>query len=160
MADIKYAEGKYDEARVLFEDYTNRFPMLSDAAAVQKQLGDTYRLMKRYDEAIAAYNKLLSVKEWRGSLWPEALYWIGICEMERDNARPAFAYFQRVYVLYESHAEWVAKAYLQSAECLVKLGQTADAIKTYREMLGKEVLAGRPELETAKQALARLEGKS
>jgi TolA-binding protein len=63
-------------------------------------------------------------------------------------------------VLYEGHADWVAKAYVKSAECLEKLGQRTDAVKTYREMLSKEPLLALPEATVARQELARLGGGS
>ena len=65
---------------------------------------------------------------------PEALYWIGICLREQQENEKAAAYFQRVYVLYGQHTEWVAKAYEQSVECLQVLGKQEDVIRTWREM--------------------------
>jgi TolA-binding protein len=102
---------------------------------------------------------VLSVREWRGELWPESLYWCGICKMELGEFEPAFAYFQRVYVLYEGYPEWTARAYLKSAECLLKLNKAAEAMNTYREMLGKESLAKLPEFATAKAEFEKLGGR-
>lgn len=157
-AELKIVEGKYDEALPLLKDLTERFAMFSEAAWAQKTLGDVYRLQKRPEDAIKTYSLVLGVKEWRGPLWPEALYWIGICHLEQGTPREAFAFFQRIYVLYEAYPAWVAKAYLKSAECLERLDQKADAVKTLQEMLSKESLAQLPETKEAQAMLQRLTG--
>jgi TolA-binding protein len=156
IAANKIAEQQYDDVRKLLHEIINRFAVAPDAGWAQKSLGDTYRHQKNYAKAIHNYNQVLTTKEWRGPLWPEALYWIGMCHLEQDNSQEAFPFFQRVYVMYEAYPQWVAKAYLQSALCLEKLGQRDQAINTHREMLTKETLASTPELQQAREALQRL----
>jgi TolA-binding protein len=158
LAESEIADGKPAAAVPLLQELTSRFATTPEAATAQKRLGDVHRELKQYDLAIAAYQTVLGVKEWRGPLWPESLYGIGLCHLDRGQVAEAFAYFQRLYVLYDGYPEWVARAYLKSGECLEKLARHAEATKTYREMLGKETLAGRPELAAARDALGRLGG--
>jgi TolA-binding protein len=160
IAETKIAEGKYDDARRILDEIINRFAVAPEAGWAQKSLGDTYRLQKNYPEAIRNYNLVLSTKEWRGPLWAESLYWVGICYVEQDNSQEAFPFFQRVYVMYEGYPQWVAKAYIQSALCLEKLSEKEKAINTYREMLTKENLADTPEIKQAREALQRLGAQS
>ncbi|MCX6996575.1 MAG: tetratricopeptide repeat protein [Kiritimatiellaeota bacterium] len=158
LAELRMAAGQYELALPHLCEITSRFAASDDAPWAQKSIGDAYRLLKRYPEAIAAYNTVLGVKDWRGPLWPEALYWIGICHLAQGAAREAFPFFQRVYVMYEGHAAWSAKAYLQSAECLVQLKQPADAARTCEEFIGKETLAQLPEAKAARELLRQLRG--
>jgi TolA-binding protein len=156
IAIVKLEDKKYDEARANLDELINRFAMCPEAAWAQKTIGDTYRFEKKYADAIRNYNQVLSTKEWRGPFFPECNYWIGICLVEQNKSADAFAYFQRVYVMYEAFVEWVAKAYIQSALCLEKGGKTQEAINTYKEMLANETLAKQPEFKEAKESLKRL----
>lgn len=155
MASMYLHEGKHAEAEVLLDQITLRYPQFEEAGWARKRLADSLRMQKKYDQAIEIYNLVLSVKDWRGPLWPESLYSIGLCEMERGNTREAFAYFQRVYVLYEGYPEWMAKGYLKSAECLEKLGLRSKAVAHLQEMIGREELADTEEIRTAREHLAR-----
>lgn len=156
MAEYHLADGKPDLAVPLLKDILGKFAMFEDAGWAQKTLGDICRGKKQFKEALDAYANVLSVKDWRGPLWPESLYWTGVCHLEQGRTREAFAFFQRVYVLYERYTDWTAKAYVKSAECLEKLGQRVDAVNTYREMLGREALAQSPETAFARKEFQRL----
>jgi len=156
LSEMDFAEGHYDTAETMLKEITNRFASTPEAAHAQKRLADVYRLRKEYAKAIETYNTILGTREWRGELWPESLYWIGICHLEQGKTEEAFAYFQRLYVLYEGFPTWAAKGYLKSAECLQRLNRQAEAIKTYQEMLGNESILKTPEAETARRELQRL----
>ena len=90
--------------------------------------------------------------------WPECIYLLGQTFADQGNTKEAFAYFQRLYVLYDGYVDWAAKGYLHSGLCLEKLDQRADAIKTYQEFLGKPEFAKTPEFPVARQQLQRLGG--
>ena len=47
------------------------------AARATMRLGDVKRAQGHFDEAIKRYEEVLQVKEWKGELWPEALYFVG-----------------------------------------------------------------------------------
>jgi len=159
MAEVELRDGKPAQAIPLLQEVTQRFATLPEAGEAQKRIGDAYRELKQYTQAIVAYNVVFANREWRGPLWAEALYWIGVCNLEQNRPDEAFAYFQRVYVMYDGFAEWAAKAYLKSAVCLEKLNKRPEAIKTYRELLAAEHLAQQPEIAEARKELARLEGQ-
>ena len=157
LAQHAWSVQAYDEVNLQVVQILERYPTVPVAGEAQKLRADVFRMQGRPAEAIAAYTVLLGVRDWRGPLFPEALYWIGKCHLEQGNLKEAFAYFQRVYVLYGAHTTWVAKAYLQSAYCLDHLGRRSEAIATLQEMLGTPSLAERPECVEAREHLARWE---
>ncbi len=149
-------EAKYPEAIALAEELTNRFGYQAQIGLTRKLKADALRLSKQYDAAVTTYNELFAVREWRGPLTPESLYWIGYCLELQGKSGEAFAFFQRVYVLYEGYAHWTAKAYEGSVRCLEKLGRRDDMLKTLREMLSKAEIAATPEGKQAQALLTKL----
>lgn len=153
----RFREGKYDEVQALAEDIMNRFGYRKEVGLTQMIKADSYRMQKNYDQAIETYQNLFKIPDWRGPLTPESLYWIGICKLEQGDPTEAFAFFQRVYVMYEGYTEWAAKAYEASVRCLEELGgRRDDIIATYEEMLSKEEIAATPEGARARERLAQM----
>jgi len=144
--DDKAALADYAKVRELF-------PQSPDAAEALFQQAEILGRQKKYQEAIASLELILEVKEWRGEAWARALYKTGEFLREEGNIQEAFAYFQRVYVLYGAYHEWAAKAYLQSAMCLGALGKEEERVKTLREMISQEPLRDRPEYQEAQKFL-------
>jgi TolA-binding protein len=157
LAELDAKTKEYKKAAEWFARVQEQFPTSDKAGFALKRQGDMLKEQKKYKEAIALYEQVLKVREYRGPLWPECLYQIGQSFLDQGNYREAFAYFQRIYVLYGNYADWVARAYLQSAMCLEKLNQRQDALRTYQEMLTKERLKKLPEYAEAEKRLARLQ---
>ncbi len=165
MLDVVNAEvsallnaGIYKEALTLAQGSLEQFSGYPNAGLTQKLAADALRLLKDYDGAVELYNRFLTVREWRGPLTPQVLYWIGSCRYEQGRSEEAFAFFQRVYVLYEGYPEWTSKAYEGSVNCLRKLGRQEEVIKTLREMTGNAAVAATPEGRRAKAELDKLPG--
>ena len=156
LAELDIVAGNYQKAEAHLSALIAKYPRLPAAAKSQKRLGDVFRLQGKPEHAIEAYNTLLSIREWRGPLFPEALYWIGICHLEKDRSDQAFAHFERIYLLYRAYGNWTAKAYWRGAECLLKLNQTSDAVTTLRELIADKSLQDFPETEAARKKLATL----
>lgn len=153
---MRLQEQRYDAAVELAEEITDRFGYAEPVGLTRKLKADALRLRGDLDEAVETYKELFAVREWRGPLSPEALYWIGVCRLEQDDPREAFAYFQRVYVMYGGYTEWAAQAYEKSLTALEALGRTEAIIQTCREMLANEAIAGRPEGRRARERLNEL----
>ncbi len=153
--DALAGEGSNQDALDLTETILNKFGYASKSVGIaRKKRGDIFRSMGDFEHAIEAYKEVIGIREWRGELTPEALYGIGQCKMALDKFDEAFAFFQRIYVLYEGYTDWVAPAYLLSIECLEKLGgHEQDIIKTYQEMLAIEAVAATPEGRKARERL-------
>jgi tetratricopeptide (TPR) repeat protein len=155
--DALVEEGNYDDALALSEEILLKFGYSPSVGWARKRRGDAYRIQGKHELAIEAYKEVLAIREWRGPLTPEALYWTGICKMELGHVEEAFAYFQRIYVLYEDYTEWVAPAYAKSVECLRLIGgRSEDIINTYKEMAANEKVAATPEGKEAQRRLKLL----
>lgn len=137
-AELEAAANQQSKALELFERYIASFPTSGKAGIAVKRSADLLASMKKYDEAIQKYLRVLEMREWRGPLWPESLYAVGVALLNQGKLQEAFGYFQRVYVMYTGYPEWCAKAYLQSGVVLEKLNRRREAIATYEEMLGHE----------------------
>ncbi len=156
--DALVAEGSFEDALALSETILMKFGYSPSVGWARKRRGDVYRLQGQHELAIGAYKELLAIREWRGPLTPEALYCIGQCKMKMGETEEAYAYFQRVYVLYEDYIDWVAPAYERSIECLTQIGgHDADIINTYKEMMANEKVAATPEGRKAQVQLEKLE---
>jgi TolA-binding protein len=149
-------EAKYPAAVALAAEITGRFGSRLQTGLTRKLKADALRLSKQYDAAVKTYSELFAMREWRGPLIPESLYRIGCCLESQGKSDEAFAFFQRVYVLYEGYADWSAKAYEGSVRCLEKLGRRDDVLKTLREMLANADIAATPEGQRAEVLLNKL----
>ena len=151
--DALVEEGSYDEAAALSEEILLKFGYSKSVGYARKRRGDAFRLKGDHIKALEAYKEVLAIREWRGPLTPEALYYSGLCKLELSDVEEAFAYFQRIYVLYEDYTQWVAPAYSKSIQCMEKLGgYDQEIINTYKEMLANDAVAATPEgLEAAKR---------
>ena len=106
-------------------------------------------------EAIASLESLLKDSSIPKNQRVEAIYKIGEIHMQQGRPKLAFPYFQRIYVMYGAYRDLTAKAYLQSALALEKLGDDTAAARTYLEMLASPPLQESPNL-TADLAEARI----
>lgn len=145
-----------DNAMMYFRTVYEQYPTSEWTGTAAMRMADILYQQEKYEEAAEIYEEIVLVREWRGPLWPEALYKTGLCILQGGDTKKAFAYFQRVYVLYASHHEWAAKAYLESGKCLEKLNRPAEAALTYQEMLEIPSFASTPAGEQARKRLANL----
>ena len=152
MRDWKRAESAFNKA-------VRNSPMNANAARATMRLGDVQFAQARFEEAIKRYEEVLQTKEWKGELWPQALYMIGESLRASGKEREAFAYYQRIYVLYAHFKEWTAKAYLRCAEISEKLGLKEDALRTLGEMLANQSLRSTPEFASAEKRLKEIQSE-
>lgn len=147
---------QYEKTITLTEDALNRFDGDPRTGLSRKLQADAYRLSGNWTKAVEIYQKIFSSRAGHGALAPEALYWLGVCKREQGETAKAFAFFQRIYVLYKGHPEWVAKAYEASAECLKTLGRTDEMVQTLQEMVATPSIQNTPEVQRARETLRTL----
>ncbi len=147
---------KYDRTIALTDEIIARFDTDPRVGLSRKLQADAFRLSGNLTKAVETYQKIFSTRAGLGSLAPETLYWIGVCKRDQGEIEKAFAFFQRVYVLYKSHPEWAAKAYEASIDCLQKLGRTAEVVQTWKEMVETPSIRNTPEGLRAAEALRRV----
>ncbi|GAT33020.1 outer membrane protein assembly factor BamD, BamD/ComL family [Terrimicrobium sacchariphilum] len=117
-------------------------------------LGRTQMAMSQYREATKTFQQVASTRQWRGEPTAESLYWLGEIERKQQKYAEANAYFQRVYVSWLKFPHWVARSYLASADCFLRMNKPQEAIRTWQEMLRQDALSKLPEFATARKELA------
>jgi TolA-binding protein len=157
LGNFAFEKRDWNQAESAFNNAIKSSPMNMTAARAMIRLGDVQFAEARYDEAIKRYEQVLQVKEWKGELWPEALYMIGESLRTQGKEKEAYAYYQRIYVLYPHYKEWTAKAYLRCAEISEKLGLKEDAMRTLGEMLANQSLRSTSEYVSAEKRLKELQ---
>ena len=116
--------------------------------------------LERWDEARAVFEHIAAHRAWRGPATAESLFSLGEILRQRgdpESLAQAQAHFQRLYLGYRKHEDWVAKAYLRSGEVLEKLGRPSDALATYQELLRDARLQKHPEAKVAERNVERLQ---
>jgi len=126
-----------------------------EAADALMALGNVYLEKKDLEAADEAFKDILGVKAWKAK-WPEANYGRGQAAMAARKYDAAAAYFERIYVLYGAHKQWVAKAYLARAQCLQRLYEYQKAVETLRELVDNPELQSLPEAAEAKDLIEKL----
>ncbi|MDX2082029.1 MAG: tetratricopeptide repeat protein [Terrimicrobiaceae bacterium] len=156
LARIAYDAGDYEKALKLYTAGTERIPANLKLRELTLGKGRTLLALGRLDEAEKIFEQVASIREWRGEATAASVFSLGEVERLRGNWSKAIAYYQRVYVAYQKFLPWVAKAYLLSGEAFEKLGQSAEAANTYRELLRNERLTAFPEFAEARARLQNL----
>ena len=140
------------------EDAQGLFGAESYMGWAQLTKASTLFKMKEYDEAEDAYNMVMGVSEWRGPVFAEAMYGMGMCRMAKGDLETAHTFFQRTYLLFKSYADgdWAAKGYLAAADSLIKMDRRDDAIKTLQEMLIDDYTKTNPMAEKVRGLLRKM----
>lgn len=135
LAHFKMEDGFFDTAVALYERILNEHfgsPLAADAAL---RRGEALRLARRYNDAVAAYSMILDQRAWRGELWAEATFKIGLCFLGMGEDGKAQGFFERTYLAYSGYPEWAGKAVIESAGLLLSRGDRQSARDTYRFFL-------------------------
>jgi TolA-binding protein len=160
LAQVAIARDDYKTAVKHLRVVKEVFASSSEAAEALLLLGDLYVKNGKYADADECYKSILAVREWRGPLWPAALYGRGECARLQRNFDQAAAYFERIYVMYAGARKWCAKAYLSRSECLSRLGQYKKAAETLEELVASQNLQDQSDAMTeARKKLEELKTK-
>ena len=141
-----------DHLNVIREVFATR-PEAGQALLI---LGDMYIDQRKFKEADKCYKDILGVREWRGPMWPAALFGRGECARKQRLFKEATAYYERIYLMYSHYRAWAGKAYLQRAVCLMQLQERSKARETIQELLANQELADSEEAARARELLERL----
>lgn len=109
-----YFGGQFDLAIGGFEGYLRYYPSAPDAAKAQYYIGESHFQMKRYQEAVTAYGRVIDT--YKNSAWhPEAMFKQGSSfEQLKDVARARQAYEAVIKSFPDSDAALLAKQRLQA----------------------------------------------
>jgi TolA-binding protein len=157
LAEEAIHSGDYHQAEEHRTVIRNVFATSPAAAKALIMLGNMYLKQRKYTAADKCFKQVLGVREWRGPLWPEAIYGRGECaRLQRQYAKAA-AYYERIYLLYAHYKSWTAKAYLQRTRCRLRLHEDGKAREVLVEFLGIAALAETPEAGEARKLMQRFE---
>lgn len=167
-AEDLFLKKEYKSAHEMVVQVIDLFGATEETGWAQLLKGNIEVAQGDYKAAEDSYNRIFSVRLWRGPVSAEAMFRLAESWYAQGNYEKAFAFFQRTYLLYKAYdgGRWAADAYVRSAECLMKLGREPDARNTYRAMLLDEYVRHLPQAEEAKkvlglqEAVALLAGKT
>lgn len=94
-AVTQFQRGSLTTARRGFEDFLKLFPKHELAPHAQFMLAETYEREKRVEEAIREFLRIPELYPTSDRV-PDALYRVGLLELERGSETAARQYFQRV----------------------------------------------------------------
>jgi len=78
---------------------------------------------------------LFRSRAWRGRIWAEATFKMGLCFLELDEPGKAQGFFERTYLAYRGYPHWAAEAAAASGKLLERLGEQESARRTYQSFL-------------------------
>ena len=135
LGDIEMEDAFFDQAAEYFRRVAeDHFGHPKSGRAALRRAG-ALRLARRYDEAVEAYSAILKQREWRGELWAEATFKLGLCFLDMDQPGKAQGFFERTYLAYGGFPEWAGKAVMESGALLERRGDAESARKTYEHFL-------------------------
>jgi TolA-binding protein len=127
-----FRAARYEEAANAFSRFLGQYqggsvdvPYRADA---QLRLGDSYYALRRFPEAIRAYQRALADGH------DYALYQIGQAYYNSGNSRQAISSFERL-ISEHPDGEWVQSAMYSIGYIQLQDGQFDDAIATYRRLI-------------------------
>lgn len=135
LASLEMEEGYFDTAVDLYERILEEYFGSPRAPEAAMQRSEALRLARRYEDAVEAYSMVLNQREWRGEIWAEATFKIGLCFLAADETGKAQGFFERTYLAYSGYPEWAAKAVMESADLLLSSGDRQSAKETYQFFL-------------------------
>ena len=116
VAYREYAEGRYAQAVMSFDEFIKTFPTSARAASAQQYLGDSEFQQNRFEPAIAAYNKVIQNYPNSDQI-PWAYFKRGISQNALQQAAAARASFEALIKQYpESEPAVMALARLQAMD--------------------------------------------
>ena len=151
MASVDYLRAADHFGRLIEDFYTyGRAPQ----AAILR--ADALRQARRYDEAIEAYTMVLNQRDWRGPIWAEATYKIGVCFLKQDEPGKAQGFFERTYLAYGGYPKWAGEAAVASAQLLEAQGDPTSARRTYETFLELPGAEQSPHYDAVRQRVQNL----
>jgi tetratricopeptide (TPR) repeat protein len=159
--EIAFEKGEYDKALELFTEATSE-KYQGSSRLLDATLGKAKSMVKvnKLDAAQKEYEAIAVTKEWRIA-WAESLYMLGQIEELRKEPARAIVYYTRVYLAHQKYKDWMAKAYLQKARCLVQIGGDVnlnDAKALLEEFLRRQDVRDQPEYKAGQEEMRKLGG--
>ncbi len=151
------AEGNSRTALKWFSQWESSFIPSPMEPEIRKSQLRLFASQRQWKSVVACGEKLLKCRGVSGAVRAETLAAIGDAYRELRQPDLAIPYYQRLYVMYGSWPDPVARAYWGSGQSFEELGKTDAARKTYKELLARDDLKSRNEYQQARTRLAAME---
>jgi TolA-binding protein len=96
-------------------------------------LGKARFNLRKYENAEESFLEV--TKRTKSETGAEAQFYIGQIAQAKSDFKAAIMAYMRVIALYRDHRDWVAGAMFESAKCYEALGDKAQALKAYDDIL-------------------------
>ncbi len=123
---------KWALSEELFQRFLERFPEAEQWYQAQFGVGWSRENQKRYDEAVAAYEKVTARHQ--GATAARAQFQIGQCLFAQKKYEPAIRELLKVDILY-AYPEWSAAALYEAGRCFVQLNDPAQARQQFNNVV-------------------------
>lgn len=166
---LDYAYNGLGQIALAAKDYKAALKFYTEAADTytgikikEATIGKAHALLelKQYEEAKKLFEQVAGMREWRGESTAMAVYYLGVIQQRQEHWAEAIAHYQRVFVAYQKFLPWVAKSYIDCAECFHQLGKNKQAVGHLQEMLRNDKLSTFPETQQARKMLSEWEAGS
>jgi len=131
LGDCQAALQRWALSEEAFNRYLDRYPEGDLWYQARFGLGWAKENKKRYDEAMAAYQKV--AERHQGPTAARAQFQIGQCLFAQGKHEDAVRELLKVDILY-AYPEWSAAALYEAARCFEKLGKTAEAKQHFQQV--------------------------
>jgi len=130
--ESKQKEVSLEEPMKLFQTIIKDYPRTSASELSFFYLGNCQFVMKKFDEAIDAYNKFLEKVFSQPQLALLAYDSLGYCYEEKKDYKKALEYFQKTITPHPGLGE---NGYLNAGRCFEALGDSEGSLNLYKKFL-------------------------
>jgi len=130
--ESKQKEASLEEPSKLFQTIIKEYPRTSASELSFFYLGNCQFVMKKFDEAIDAYNNFLGKVFSQPQLTLLAYDSLGYCYEEKKDYKKALEYFQKTITPSPGLGE---SGYLNAGRCFEALGDSEGSLNIYKKFL-------------------------
>ncbi len=156
LGEIEMEAAFFDRAADYFQRILDNHFAYERAPQAAMLRGEALRSARRYEAAIEAYSMIINQRDWRGEIWAEATFKIGLCFLAMNQTGKAQGFFERTYLAYAGYPAWSGKAVLESASLLEANGDRESAKRTYEFFLNTPNASDSPLYEVVRQRFQAL----
>jgi TolA-binding protein len=138
LAECLVRQQKYPEVEATVTAFREAYPKSDKLHEAEEVLGRAYKNQAKWEDARAAFERSLAQPAAKGTetaaksqLMIAETYW------NQKNYKSAQEQYLKVYYNHTGYPDWQAPALFQAAMCDEKLGDAAQAKKTYAEVIEK-----------------------
>ncbi len=134
LGECQAALQRWSASERSFAEYLDRFSTSDQAFQAQFGVGWACENQNRYDEAVAAYQKVVSAHQ--GPTAARAQFQIGECLFAQEKYEEATRELLKVDILY-AYPEWSAAALYEAGRCFEKLSKPSEALAQFKAVVEK-----------------------